>query len=101
MGIIERLGLCKRRLVIEQPKVRSLGDTLAESGHCFPWGLLSQDEKNAVDKEIRGVASVTNGGVILSPWQCVSEEKAKELADYAQGIERVVKGLSDPNLYKT
>lgn len=95
--------LKRKPMVVEptEPTVKSLGERLAENNQPFPYGLLSQDEKVAIDRQIRGTASVTSGGVILSPWQCLSEERVQELVDQAKGIGRASSGLSelDPRLW--
>lgn len=65
---------------------------LEQSGTAFPWGLLSQDERNEVCRKIRGIAAATSGGVMPGPWSQVSDERAQELCRSARGIMSVTAG---------
>lgn len=102
MGLIEWAKRIGRKPATSEERVKSLGDRLAEGNQPFPWGLVSQDEKAAIDRQIRGVLSVTSGCVMLNPWQCLNDERATQLVEQAQGIGRATSGLSDfdPKLWE-
>lgn len=72
---------------------KPLGERLAESGLDFPWLLLKEGESKKIDNQIRGTASVTSGGVILSPWQCLPEERVSELLNHINKLRSVTSGL--------
>lgn len=96
MELLPWLGKQKNIEPTDLSPEKTLGDKLAENHTSFPYQLLKDEEERKIDTQIRGTASVTAGGVILSPWQCISDERATELLEQVQRLQNVTNGLFQP-----
>src|SRR3989338_9326310 len=93
--VLRRITGIKQQPTVIEPPEKSQGQRLAEAKQPFPWGLVTTDEAEVITRRISGTASVTSGGVILSPWQCLPEDRVAELVEASKGLGRASGGLSE------